>query len=194
MDNITRFCELPNGRYQKNFVQVPFELFENGVYLSERAKVVYITLISFRNNKNSKTYPSYQKIMERSGLNKDQVAAALNELEYFGWIERKKGFQSVNNYTLMYPNFLHPDFQLARLYKKEHRSAQRTVITTTRDEYGEAVTLVAPIIDRAEFELNDVPFWIAPIVLYVKTINRRDIHEYPVVTYRTTGSRDIQDN
>lgn len=158
MEIITRFCELPIGRYRKNFVQVPFELFENGIYLSERAKVVYITLISFRNKKTSKTYPSYEKIMKRSGLNKDQVAAALNELEYFGWIERKKGFQSVNNYTLMYPNFLHPDFQSARLYKKQHRPAQRTVIKTTRDEYDDVVAVVTPIDDRAEFEINDIPF------------------------------------
>jgi Helix-turn-helix domain len=85
------------------FTKVENYLFEEGKYLTPTAKLVYVVLCSFQNNKSGKIYPSYEKIMARSGLGKNKVAAALNELHAFGWITRRKVFIGGNHYELLYP-------------------------------------------------------------------------------------------
>src|ERR1051326_4217935 len=86
-----------------NFTKVENYIFQEGRYLTPNAKLVYIVLCSFRNNKTGKTFPSYGKIMEKSGLGRNKVADALYELERFYWITRKKVFIGGNHYSLQYP-------------------------------------------------------------------------------------------
>lgn len=85
------------------FTRVDNYLFEQGRYLTPEAKLVYVVLCSYRNNKTGKTFPSYEKIQERSGLGRNKIAAALRELEYFYWISRNKAFTSSNHYYLSNP-------------------------------------------------------------------------------------------
>lgn len=85
------------------FTKVENYLFEEGKYLTPAAKLVYVVLRSFRNNKSGRTCPSYEKIMVRSGLSRNKVADALHELEYFSWMSRKKVFIGGNHYDFLYP-------------------------------------------------------------------------------------------
>jgi hypothetical protein len=91
------------------FVVVRMELFNQGRYLTPHAKWVYATLRSFTNNETDRTFPSYDKIEERSGLNRPAISRALQELEHFYWIEKQKNFGRSTNYILRKPILTHPD-------------------------------------------------------------------------------------
>jgi DNA-binding transcriptional regulator GbsR (MarR family) len=92
-------------------------LFWQGRYLTANAKWIYATLRSFMNNDTGRTFPSYDAIVERSGLSRPKVAEGLRELEYFNWIAKHKRFSKSTNYTVSYPirfldkskGLLHPD-------------------------------------------------------------------------------------
>ncbi len=58
------------------------------------------------NNDTKKMFPSYDAIMERSGLTRPKVAAAQRELEQFYWITKRKRFSESTKYHLSYPTRL----------------------------------------------------------------------------------------
>lgn len=88
-----------NQKHYGKFAKVPMELFYEGRHLSLEAKWVYATLVSFKNNKTGKTFPSYEAIMKRSGITRRQtIADALKELEHFNWIIRRKKVGKSNSY------------------------------------------------------------------------------------------------
>ncbi len=88
------------------FVRVTSLLLTRGRYLTPKAKLVFIALRSFKSNSEDFAWPSFKKIEERSNLTKPTVAAALDELERFGWIERLKSKnRGSNRYRFMYPAF-----------------------------------------------------------------------------------------
>ena len=86
------------------FTKADNRLFWQGVHLTVDAKWVYVTLVSFRNSKTNATFPSYDKIMERSGLTRVRVARAIAELEHFDWIAKNKRFNGSTHYHVSYPN------------------------------------------------------------------------------------------
>ncbi|HEX9929506.1 MAG TPA: helix-turn-helix domain-containing protein [Pyrinomonadaceae bacterium] len=88
---------------KEKFVKVSALLFNQGRYLTTQAKWVYATLRSFTNNETDLTFPSYNKIQERSNLNRVAVANALEELEKFHWIKRENRFKQTNNYIMSPP-------------------------------------------------------------------------------------------
>ncbi|MDQ4121964.1 MAG: helix-turn-helix domain-containing protein [Acidobacteriota bacterium] len=85
------------------FIQVYYNFFERGVYLSPAAKLVYITLKSFENAVSKKIFPTQEKIQEKSNLSKNAVTQALKELEYFGWIKTTKICGRATRYKLLTP-------------------------------------------------------------------------------------------
>lgn len=87
----------------KGFTKADNRLFWQGVHLTSDAKWVYLTLVSFRNSKTKATFPSYDKLMERSGLTRVRVSRAIAELEHFHWIGKEKRFNESNRYDLTYP-------------------------------------------------------------------------------------------
>jgi hypothetical protein len=90
---------LANRNHFGKFAKVPMELFYEGRYLSLKAKWVYATLVSFKNGKTGRTFPSYNAIMKRSGINRRQdIADALEELEHFNWITKTRHFSKANDY------------------------------------------------------------------------------------------------
>ena len=46
--------------------------------------LTYVTVRSFHNSKNGKCYPSYEKIMERSGMSRGTIASSIKRLEASG--------------------------------------------------------------------------------------------------------------
>lgn len=98
------------------FTQITNRLFSQGKYLSLHAKWVYTTLKSFWNFDSGRIFPSYQRIMERSGLTKPTISKALKELEYFGWIIIERHFKGDENknrrtsdYHLCFPKINSPE-------------------------------------------------------------------------------------
>lgn len=85
------------------FVGVPRYFMDNGKHLTLNAKWLYVTLLSFKNQKTKKTFPAYPAIMEQSGLSRQAVAAALKELEHFHWITKKRNFSRASDYHLTCP-------------------------------------------------------------------------------------------
>lgn len=88
-------------------------MFKRGRFLTPEAKWIYATLRSFTNNDSDKTFPSYSKIEERSGLNRMAISRALRELEHFHWIRKTKKFSKSTDYFLSYPTVQLPDGTLA---------------------------------------------------------------------------------
>ncbi len=93
--------------YEKlgKFVAIPLRLMTHGQYLTPEAKWLYATLRSFTNNKTDRTFPGYEKIIQRSGLNRNSVAKALKELEHFHWIGKTKNFGKSSDYKLYNPSW-----------------------------------------------------------------------------------------
>lgn len=97
---VVGFVAATSNHYGK-FMKVPKELVYEGRCLSVKAKWVYATLVSFKNIKTGKTFPSYEAIMKRSGIRRKQdIADALAELEHFRWITRSRNFSKSNDYVV----------------------------------------------------------------------------------------------
>ena len=92
-----------NKERMHKFVQVSYDLLIAGRYLTTSAKWLYVVLRSFQNQRTKKTFPGYEKIMERSGMKRNAVAKGLKELEHWGYIERNKTSGKVNNYEFCSP-------------------------------------------------------------------------------------------
>jgi hypothetical protein len=103
------------------FTRVPNQMFDRGRYLTVKAKWVFATLCSFRNSKTGATFPSYPKIIERSGINRnDDISKALDELEEFGWLKRTHRFNESNWYDLSMPVVMRPTKEEAKYWKQVH--------------------------------------------------------------------------
>lgn len=89
-----------------SFVKVSTDLLNRGKYLTPAAKWLYVALRSFKNVKDGRTFPSYKKIMGRSGLSRNAVAKGLAELERWGWIVRQKTEGGNNYYKFYYPSLV----------------------------------------------------------------------------------------
>jgi len=67
--------------------------------------LIYVTIRSFHNSENNNCYPSYEKIMERSGLSRGTVAKCIKRLEICGNLDiihsRREG--TCNQYS--FPKF-----------------------------------------------------------------------------------------
>lgn len=96
----------------KGWTQVDNRLFWQGRYLTSDAKWVYATIRSFMNNDTGKMFPSYDAILERSGMTKPRLAAAQRELEHFYWITKRKRFSKSTIYKLSFPARVRPDKSL----------------------------------------------------------------------------------
>lgn len=83
--------------------RIPNVLFSRGRYLTPQAKWIYATLQSFWNYDSGQIFPSYPKIMERSGLTRPAISKALKELEHFGWIIKQRRFSKSTDYDLVDP-------------------------------------------------------------------------------------------
>lgn len=100
------------------FTRIPNALFERGSYLTVKAKLVYVALCSFRNNKTGATFPSYNKIKERSGLTRNEdITKAITELGQFGWLEKNRRFNKSNDYKLVIPVEVRPTKEDAKCWK-----------------------------------------------------------------------------
>ncbi len=142
------------------FVRVPTFLFEDGEYLTPDAKLIYIVLLSFTNNKTGKTFPSYEKIMMRSRMGRNKLAAALNELEHFLWITRKKVFIGGNHYKLDRPH----NKNGTPVFWPTKEAAQRYAIEVKKDKlrYGwnpwEKEEPYPPYTEREDLDDGEIPF------------------------------------
>ncbi len=63
---------------------------------------VYATLLSFRNRKTGRCFPSMPKIELRAAMCDKSVRSALDNLESSGWIKRLKKKGEVNNYLIYF--------------------------------------------------------------------------------------------
>jgi hypothetical protein len=143
-----------------NFTRVDNYIFEEGKYLTPEAKLVYVVLCSYRNNKTGKTFPSYDKIMARSGLGKNKVAAALNELHAFSWIRRRKVFIGGNHYELLYPWNVQPGLPREWPTKEEAKEYAR-MVRERKPRYGTKSwdkEDVEEYDEPEELDDDDVPF------------------------------------
>lgn len=102
-DYVTTKKQVKKTKVVGGWTQLDNRLFWQGRYLTANAKWVYATLRSFKNNDTGKTFPSYDAIVERSGLSRPKVAEGLRELEKFSWIAKSKRFSKSTNYNLSYP-------------------------------------------------------------------------------------------
>ena len=86
----------------KGFLWIRYEIFDNK-NLSSSAKLVYMALMRYINNKTKECYPSIAKIAFVVGLHKETVEIALRALEKerYIYIQRKSG--QVNRYTILEP-------------------------------------------------------------------------------------------
>jgi hypothetical protein len=149
-----------------NFTKVDNYIFEEGRYLTPNAKLVYIVLLSFRNNKTGKTFPSYDKIMAKSGLSRNKVAAALNELEYFLWISRKKVFIGGNHYYVAYPADKEyklitewPSKEVAKEYAQKVKDNKRRYgVNPWCEEEPPAYTGKPERLDDEEWDDDQIPY------------------------------------
>lgn len=90
-------------RFEKDYTMITKALFERGRHLTTSAKWLYATLADFKNQKTGLICPSYEAIIERSGLCKGTIASAIQELEEFCWLKYKKNYSGNNRYTLLIP-------------------------------------------------------------------------------------------
>lgn len=102
------------------FVAVPYEFIERGVNLTAKARVMFLVLRSFTNETTDKTFPAYNAIKARAGhgfRRQEDVADALNELERFGWMRRKRNGARSNDYELTKPRTVSPTPEEAKQWK-----------------------------------------------------------------------------
>lgn len=122
-------------KHYGKFARVPMELFYEGRHLSPEAKWVYATLVSFKNNKTGKTFPSYESIMRRSGITRRQtISDALKELEHFGWITRRKKVGKSTSYSVGEPEKPLDDVKFKPLRPTEAEAAEWKVTKRRRNE------------------------------------------------------------
>jgi hypothetical protein len=86
-----------------SFTKVSNRLFSQGRFLTAEAKVLYITLLSYRNEVTLDCFPSYEKISERSNLSRPAIAKAIAELERFGWIDKWRRYNKSTEYFIQWP-------------------------------------------------------------------------------------------
>lgn len=72
-------------------VIIPGAVFDKWIYLSSCAKVLLVTLYSYRNQRTGQADLAHKTIIESSGLMKAQVDKGLDELAGYGWIIRERG-------------------------------------------------------------------------------------------------------
>ncbi len=70
-------------------------------YIANSAKLVYSALAYFANNNTQEAFPSFETIMQLTGLKRRVITTAIKQLEeyYFIQVERDKG--KVNQYILL---------------------------------------------------------------------------------------------
>lgn len=143
-----------NKKHYGKFAKLPMELFYEGRYLTQKAKWVYATLVSFKNNKTGATFPSYEKIMERSGINrKGDITDALNELERFGWIDRTRRFGQSNDYLVECPVVTLEDGTTFRPIRPTPVEAEnwKNSLRKKNEKYSEYVP-------KKAVEISEIPF------------------------------------
>ncbi|MDT7807997.1 MAG: Helix-turn-helix domain [Acidobacteriota bacterium] len=142
------------------FTRVDNYIFKEGKFLTAEAKLVYVVLCSYRNNKTGKTCPSYDKIRDRSGLSRNKVAAALNELEHFHWVSRKKVFKGGNHYHVSWP--VDNEYKLPSTCPTEQAAKQYAqMIKDTKPRYGTSPwdsDAVEEYDDPEELDDDQIPF------------------------------------
>lgn len=89
--------------FEHGFTKLENIILVQGIYLTSDAKVTYWALKSFHNAKTGLCYPSYDKILERSGLTRPRLADGIAELEQFHWLTKKKRFNGSTHYTFTTP-------------------------------------------------------------------------------------------
>lgn len=89
--------------FEEGFTMIENRILTQGWLLTSDAKVAYLATKSFMNQKTGLCYPSYDKIMERSGLTRPRLANALAELEEFGWLRKVKRFSGSTYYSFGTP-------------------------------------------------------------------------------------------
>lgn len=87
------------------FIAVPLGFREDGLALSVHAKWLYVILLSYasvNDEKSSTVNPSYRTLVRDSGLRREMIAKALNELEGGGFITRQKRFNRSTVYSIVF--------------------------------------------------------------------------------------------
>ena len=81
------------GEKDKDFSKFFHSVIDSGCWakLSFKAKAVYMVLSRFAGYETRRAFPTIIKISQLSGVSKDGVSEALNELEQNGLIEKKRG-------------------------------------------------------------------------------------------------------
>ena len=74
-------------KYRQGFAKVDVVFLEFGKYLTQAAKIVFVTLKSFSHGDDI-VFPSLTTIEHRSGLSRPTVSEAINELEEFHWVTK----------------------------------------------------------------------------------------------------------
>jgi hypothetical protein len=124
MSNVTPNPFESNSLYERygQFRPVPMYLFEQGGNLTADAKLVYIVLLSFKNDATGLCCPSYESLMERTSLSRVRVSQALNELVHFYWVGKRRKFSGVTHYMVGRPVnsdkqfIISPTLEAARQY------------------------------------------------------------------------------
>lgn len=83
------YAELARPEDEKTFAQVPENFMIFGKHLSLRAKWVYTALRKFYNKTDKRCFPTRQTVAELAGLSVKTVDKAFDELQVFGWIDRR---------------------------------------------------------------------------------------------------------
>ena len=116
------------------YIMVPISVYERGRWLSSRAKLMWAVLKSFENRKNKQIFPSYDKLQERSGLSRGSISLALEELETFGWLKKRKRFGHSTVYKLLIPEAITP----TKEENKAWLTAKRKERTANRNRHGDS--------------------------------------------------------
>lgn len=85
------------------FVAIPHSFLLHEPKFSRNAMLVFLAIQYWTNNEKGYAFPGYTKIMKMVGVNRNQVAAGLSELELNGWLIRERRFGTSSKYYLKIP-------------------------------------------------------------------------------------------
>lgn len=86
------------------FTVLPNLFIEGWKELSDAARLLFVVLRYHTNEEKEYAWPSYDQLQNLTGWGRSKISAAIQELEKYGWLERRKRFGSSVQYVLKRPS------------------------------------------------------------------------------------------
>lgn len=85
-----------------SFVMVSHDFINSTTVMKyhRQARWLYVALLYFRNHKTGEAFPSYTTLAKLTKMNREGISKGLKELEYWGWINKKRQFGNSSVYTV----------------------------------------------------------------------------------------------